>query len=68
MENTRAALVQDQEALVNLTNSTAAGSSLSEAIISEKANQEVMEKSQQEALDAIRKEIDNYEKPLCTAY
>lgn len=68
VENTRAALVQDQEALVNLTNSTAAGSSLSEAIISEKANQEVMEKSQQEALDAIRKEIDNYEKPLCTAY
>lgn len=68
VENTRAALVQDKDALINLNNSTAAGSSLSEAIISEKANQEVMAKSQQEALDAIRKEINNFEKPLCAAY
>ncbi len=68
VENTRAALVQDQEALINLNNSTAAGSLLSEAIVGEKANMEVMQKSQQEALNAIRKEIDNYEKPLCSAY
>ena len=68
VENTRAALVQDKDALVNLNNSTQAGSSLSEAIISERANQEVMEKTQDEGLSAIREEIDNYEKPLCVAY
>ncbi len=67
-DNTRAALVQDKDALINLNNSTAAGSSLEEAIISERANQKVMEKAQNEGLDAIRKEIDNYEKPLCAAY
>ena len=54
--------------LINLNNSTAAGSSLEEAIISERANQKVMEKAQNEGLDAIRKETDNYEKPLCAAY
>ena len=68
LENTRAALVQDKDALVNLNNSTQAGSSLSEAIISERANQEVMEKTQDEGLSAIREEIDNYEEPLCVAY
>ncbi len=67
-DNTRAALVQDKDALINLNNSTAAGSSLEEAIISERANQKVMEKAQNEGLDAIRKETDNYEKPLCAAY
>lgn len=68
VENTRAALVQDQDAVVNLNTSTAAGSSLTEAIIREKANMEVLEKSQEEGLDAIRNEIDNYENPICVAY
>ncbi len=68
VKNTREALIQDNDALINLNNSTQAGSSLSEAILSEKANQEVMEKTQDEGLSAIQEEIDNYEKPLCVAY
>ncbi len=68
VENTRAALVQDQDAIVNLNTSTAAGSSLTETIISEKANMDVLEKSQEEGLNALRDEIDNYETPLCVAY
>lgn len=68
VENTRAALIQDHDALVNLDTSTAAGSTLEEAIISERANQEVMSKSQEQALAAIKDEIDNYEIPMCMAY
>lgn len=68
VNNTRAALVQDYDALVNIDTSTVAGSGLAESIKSERANQEVMSKSQDEALSAIKDEINNYEIPMCMAY
>ncbi len=66
--NTRAALVQDYDALINMNNSTEAGSSLEESIISERANQEVMSKSQDQSLSGLQDEINNYEIPMCMAY
>ena len=33
-----------------------------------KANEKVIEKSRKEGYDAIQKEIDNYEQPVCMPY
>ncbi len=68
VNNTRAALVQDNNALISVNVSTQAGSSLSETLRGEEANQKVMDRTQDEGLKAIRDEIDNYETPICVAY
>ena len=66
--NTRAALVQDSNETVSLNTSTKSGNSLAEEILAEKANKKVIEKAQQEGYDAIRKEIKNFEIPMCVVY
>ncbi len=66
--NTYKALLQDNDARVNLTTNTEAGSTLEQSIKTAKANEKVIEKSRKEGYDAIQKEIDNYEQPVCMPY
>ena len=66
--NTYKALLQDNDTKVNLTTNTVAGSTLEQSIKTAKANEKVIEKSRKEGYDAIQKEIDNYEQPVCMPY
>ncbi len=63
--NTYMALLQDNLVLVNISDNTEAGSSLSESIEREKANKKVVEKSRKDGYDALDDEIENYEQPIC---
>ncbi len=68
VDNTNKALKQDSTALISLTFRTKSGSTLTESIKSEKANQKVIEKSRNEGYSAIEKEIKNYKQPVCMSY
>ena len=63
--NTYMALLQDNQVLVNISDNTEAGSSLTESIEREKANKKVVEKSRQDGYKALMDEINNYEQPIC---
>lgn len=68
LNNIRAALVQDADELISLNNRTVAGSPLTEEILTEKANQKVIEETQKAGEKSILKEINHYEVPLCVVY
>lgn len=68
VNNTKLALIQDAKALITLDEKRKAGETLSADIITEEANQKVIEKAQQAGYDALMKEVDQLEEPLCVAY
>jgi len=68
INNVRAALVQDAEELIVLHNGVSAGSTLDEEILTEQVNQKVIKETQKAGEEAILKEIEHFEKPLCVVY
>ena len=68
INNTYKAMIQDSQALVSVTANTKSGSPLTEKIRSEQANQKVIAKARNEGYASIRKEIDEYEQPVCMPY
>lgn len=68
LNNVRAALVQDADELVSLSNSVSAGSTLTEEILTEQANQKVIEETQKAGEEAMLNEINQFETPLCVVY
>ena len=62
------ALVQDAQSLVVLGPNTESGSPLEASIKTAKANQKVLEKTRKEGYSALKREINNYEQPVCMPY